>query len=94
VVKDAETLMLRHQLTVAERERPRARARLTWPDRAWLALLARAVPAERLAALRLIVAPGTILRWQRDIVRRRGRVGRGAPVQGDHRYAVMSGRWC
>jgi putative transposase len=38
--KDAEILMLRHQLTVAERERPRARSRLTWPDRAWLALLA------------------------------------------------------
>src|ERR1700720_2687106 len=52
--KDAEILMLRHQLAVAERERPRARARLTWPDRAWLALLAGTVPAERLAALRLI----------------------------------------
>jgi len=69
--KDAEILMLRHQLTVAERERPRARARLMWPDRAWLALLAGTVPAEHLAALRLIVTPGTILRWQRDIVRRR-----------------------
>jgi transposase len=42
-----------------------------WPDRAWLALLAGMVPAERLAAMRLIVTPGTILRWQRDIVRRR-----------------------
>jgi hypothetical protein len=50
--KDAEILMLRHQLTVAERERPGARARLTWPDRAWLALLAGTVSAERLAALR------------------------------------------
>ena len=38
--KDAEILMLRHQLAVAERERPKARARLAWPDRAWLALLA------------------------------------------------------
>jgi putative transposase len=66
--KDAEILMLRHQLTVAEREGPRARARLTWPDRAWLA---GTVPAERLAALRLLVTPGTILRWQREIVRRR-----------------------
>ena len=42
--KDAEILMLRHQLAVAERERPKARARLTWPDRAWLALLADTVP--------------------------------------------------
>jgi hypothetical protein len=37
--KDAEILMLRHQLAVAQRERPRAHSRLTWPDRAWLALL-------------------------------------------------------
>ena len=83
--KDAEILMLRHQPAVAERERPGAHARLTWPDRAWLALLAGTVPTERLAAMRLIVTPGTILRWQRDIVRRRwarrsrrGRSGRPA----------------
>ena len=47
--KDAEILMLRHQLAVAQREQPRAHSRLTWPDRAWLALLAGTVPAERLA---------------------------------------------
>jgi hypothetical protein len=52
--KDAEILMLRHQLAVAQRERPRAHSRLTWLDRAWLALLAGTVPAERLAAMRLI----------------------------------------
>jgi putative transposase len=83
--KDAEILMLRHQLAVAERERPKARARLAWPDRAWLALLAGTVPAGRLAGMRLLVTPGTILRWHRDIVRRRrghlsrrGRSGRPA----------------
>jgi hypothetical protein len=69
--KDAEILMLRHQLAVAQRERPRARSRLTWPDRAWLALLAGTPPVDRLAAMRLIVTPGTIMRWHRDIVRRR-----------------------
>ena len=75
--------MLRHQLAVALRERPRAHSRLTWPDRAWLVLLTGTVPAERLAAMRLIVTPGTILRWHRDIVcrrwarlSRRGRSGR------------------
>ena len=54
-------------------------------DRAWLALLAWTLPIERLAAMRLIVTPGTILRWRRDIVRRRqarlsrrGRSGRPA----------------
>jgi hypothetical protein len=45
--KDAEILMLRHQLAVALRERPRAHSRLTWPDRAWLALLAGSLPAGR-----------------------------------------------
>ena len=83
--KDAEILMLRHQLAVAQRERPRVHARLTWPDRAWLALLAGTLPIERLAGMRLIVTPGTIVRWHRNIVRRRwarlshqGRPGRPA----------------
>jgi len=62
--------MLRHQLAVALRERPQAHVRLAWSDRAWLALLAWTLPIERLAAMRLIVTPGTILRWRRDIVRR------------------------
>jgi putative transposase len=83
--KEAEILMLRHQLAVAQRERPRAHSRLTWPDRAWLALLAGTLPIERLVGMRLIVTPGTIMRWHRDIVRRRwarlsrqGRSGRPA----------------
>ena len=83
--KDAGILMLRQQLAVAEREQPRAHSRLTWPDRAWLALLAGTLPVGRLAVMRLIVTPGTILRWHRDIVRRRwarrsrrGRSGRPA----------------
>jgi hypothetical protein len=49
--KDAEILMVRHQLAVALRERQRAHSRLTWPDRAWLALLTGTLPAERLAGL-------------------------------------------
>ena len=93
--KDAEILMLRHQLAVALRERPRAHSRLTWPDRAWLALLAGTLPAGGLAAMRLIVTPGTILRWHRDIVRRRwarlsrrGRSGR-PPVRRNVRSVVL-----
>jgi len=93
--KDAEILMLRHQLAVALRERPRAHSRLTWPDRAWLALLAGTLPADGLAAMRLIVTPGTILRWHRDIVRRRwarlsrrGRSGR-PPVRRNVRSVVL-----
>jgi hypothetical protein len=45
--KDAKILMLRHQLAVALRERPAAHSCLTWPDRAWLALLAGTLPAGR-----------------------------------------------
>jgi len=52
--KDAEILMLGHQLAVALRDRPGVHTRLTWPDRAWLALLAGTRPAHRLAAMRLI----------------------------------------
>jgi putative transposase len=89
--KDAEILMLRHQLAVAGRERPGARARLTWPDRALLALLAGTLPIDRLAAIRLIVTPATILRWHRDIVRRRwSRRSR----QGARQRTGRSGRWC
>src|SRR6266478_5998852 len=68
--KDAEILMLRHQLAVAGRERPGARARLAWPDRD-ACLLAGTLAIGRLAAMRLIVPRGTIVRWHRDIVRRR-----------------------
>jgi putative transposase len=83
--KDAEILILRHQLAVAQRQQARVHVRLTWPDRAWLAMLAGTLPIECLAGMRLIVTPGTILRWHRDIVRRRwarlsrqGRSGRPA----------------
>jgi putative transposase len=83
--KDAEILMLRHQLAVAQRRRPRVHARLAWPDRAWLAMLAGTLPIEQLAGMRLIVTPGTIVGWHRGIVRRRwarlsrqGRSGRPA----------------
>ena len=91
--KDAEILMLRHQLSVAERERPKARARLTWPDRAWLALLAGTVPAVSLAGMRLLVTPGTILRWHRDIVRRRwGRLSRRGAGPGGRPRTARCGR--
>ena len=81
--KDAEILILRHQLAVALLEQPRAHARLTWSDRAWLGLLAGTLLVERLVGLRLIVTPSSILRCHRDNLRRRwacrsrcGRTGR------------------
>jgi putative transposase len=68
--KTAEILILRHQLAVLQRQRPR-RPRLDWADRAFLAILLAVIPKARQHGLRLLVTPDTILRWHRDIVRRR-----------------------
>src|ERR1035437_9590336 len=72
--KTAEILILRHQLTVLQRRRPR-RPQLNWADRALLAALLAAllgvIPKARRRGLRLLVTPDTIVRWHRDIVRRR-----------------------
>ncbi len=68
--KSAEILLLRHQLRVLQRQidcRPKVR----WADRALIALLLDIIPKSRRAGLRLFVTPETVLRWRRDIVRRR-----------------------
>ena len=82
--KTAEILILRHQLTVLQRRQPR-RPDLDWADRALLATLLAVIPKARRQGLRLLVTPDTILRWHRDIVRRRwaarskrGKTGRPA----------------
>src|SRR6516165_159086 len=82
--KTAEILILRHQLAVLQRRRPR-RPDLDWADRALLATLLAVIPKERRHGLRLLVTPDTVLRWHREIVRRRwaarskrGRTGRPA----------------
>src|SRR5208282_2770937 len=66
----AEILILRHQLAILQRRQPR-RPNLNWADRALLAALLGVIPKARRQGLRLLVTPDTILRWRRDIVRRR-----------------------
>ena len=66
----AEILIRRHQLAVLQRRQPR-RPLLTWADRALLAALLSVIPKARRQGLRLLVTPDTILRWHRDILRRR-----------------------
>jgi len=65
--KDVELLVLRHQLAVLRRQQPRPHVRAT--DRAFLAALSRLLPRRRRSGL--IVTPQTMLRWHRELVRRR-----------------------
>jgi putative transposase len=69
--KDAEILALRHQITVLERQLGGARVRFTAPDRAFMAALLHRLTPEALRRIRLLVRPDTVIRWHRDLVRRR-----------------------
>jgi hypothetical protein len=69
--KDAEILVLRHQITVLHRPLIPDKVRFAAADRAYLAALLHRLPRPTLRNLRLLVAPDTILRWHRDLLARR-----------------------
>ena len=49
----------------------RARPKISWADRALIALPLGLIPQARHARMKLVITPGTILRWRRDLLRRR-----------------------
>jgi len=69
--KDAEILVLRHQIAVLQRQLGTTRPRFSPGDRAFLAALLHRLPRSLLGRIRLLVRPETVLRWHRDLLAHR-----------------------
>jgi hypothetical protein len=88
--KDLEILVLRHQLRVLQRTAGRPQLRTL--DRVLLAAASRVLPRGRWVAF--VVTPATLLRWHRELVRRKwtfrrtGRPGR-PPIDPELRALIL-----
>jgi hypothetical protein len=69
--KDTEVLVLRHQVAVLERQLGGKKVRFTPADRVLLAALLHWLRPQALGGMRLLACPDTVLRWHRDLIRRR-----------------------
>ena len=74
-VKDVELLVLRHQLEILRRQDERPKLRPS--DRVLMAAAGRVLPPARRHGL--LVTPQTLLRWHRELVRRRWTYTRARP---------------
>jgi hypothetical protein len=90
--KTAEILILRHQVAVLQRHQPR-RPKLNWADRALFAALLGLIPKARRQGLRLLVTLDAIVRWHRDIVRRRWAAYPRSAGPAGQRPGATSGHW-
>ena len=88
--RDIEVVVLRHQLMVLKRQvsKPRLRRR----DRLFMAAMSKALPRARWSSF--VVSPQTLLRWHRDLVRRkwtykRISVGGRPPITDEVRELIL-----
>src|SRR4030081_2372804 len=84
--KDAEILVLRHQLVVLRRQV--ARPRPSWADRAVISALARILSTA--CRRQLFVTPGTLLRWHADLIKRRWTFTRQRPGRPPTRPSIRA----